>query len=217
MIADEIIQEVCEGLNLSSDEAKSRVARRLNARYRRVTSSIGLDTTRRAVVSKAATIGVSTITFTGVEKLLTVYTVNGTVNTLLEQITPDDMLSETVVSDNTPTKYAIYRVYPTSIDVKINSVPSGSGFTLYAEGETTQTTLAGSAQPQFPESFHDILVFGVMADEYRKMEKIQLAQAAEQDYEHRLSDLRMWIAKTSWMDVYQGKNQSAKWWQQGTL
>lgn len=213
MTCDEIIIEICEALNLTSDEAKSRVARRLNSRYRRVTSSIGLELSRRTTVSKAATIGVQTITFTGIEKLMTVYTVSGVVNKVLTEITPDEMLQESLINGN-PSKYCIARVYPTSVDIKVNCIPA-TAFTLYAAAEVTFVTLAGNAIPQFPESFHDILIYGVMADEYRKMEKVQLAQASDADYERRLSDLRMWIAKTAWKDTYSSKNITNKWWQQG--
>lgn len=213
MTTDELILEVCEALNLTSDEAKSRVARRLNARYRRVTSSIGMETTRRVGVSRAATIGNQTITFTNIEKIITVYTLNGTVNVLLEEITPDDMLVEPVINGN-PTKYAIIRNYPTSVDLQLNCIPATT-FTLYAQAITTLPALSGNSQPQFPESYHDVLVFGVMADEYRKMEKAQLAMSAEQDYERRLSDLRMWFATTAWKDTFSGKHQTTRWWQQG--
>lgn len=212
MTCDELILEVCEHLNLTSDEAKSRVARRLNSRYRRVTSSIGLESSRRTTVSKAATIGNQTITFTGVEKLITIYTTSGNVHTILEEITPDEMLNEPLINGN-PTKFTVVRMYPTSVDIKVNCIPATT-FTLYADADVTLTTISGSSQPQFPESFHDILVFGVMADEYRKMEKAQLAMSAEQDYERRLSDLRMWIAKTAWKDIYSSKNTTSKWWQQ---
>jgi hypothetical protein len=52
-----------------------------------------------------------------------------------------------------------------------------------------------------------------MAGEYRKMEKLSLMQDAEANYEKRLSDLRMWIAKSAYLDVVQGKytTRSFRW------
>jgi hypothetical protein len=35
--------------------------------------------------------------------------------------------------------------------------------------------VSGSQEPAFPESFRDILIEGVLADEYRKLEKATLA------------------------------------------
>lgn len=213
MVFDELVLEVCERLNLTSDEAKGRVGRAINNRYRRLTSSIGLDTTRRTQVSKAATIGNSTITFTGIEKVLAIIDKSSGVDVPLTQITPDEM--HVVPTRNEPPRnYSINKIYSTSVDIIVDCVPTTT-FTLYADGLASLVTLAGNQEPAFPQSFHDILVFGAMADEYRKMEKMQLYQAAETDYEKRLSDLRMLIAKTSYMDIYQGKSNTTKrWWQQ---
>jgi hypothetical protein len=91
-----------------------------------------------------------------------------------------------------------------SVDITVDSVASTT-YTLYADGDSTITTLSGSDKPDFPDSFHDLLVYGAMADEYRKMEKMELSKECENDYEKRLSDLRMWIAKSAYLDIYQGR------------
>lgn len=210
MTADEIVQEVCENLNLTSDEAKSRVARRLNNRYRRATSSIGMESSRRGTVSTIAVIGNRTLTFTNVEKLITVYRVSGTKNVILTESTPDEMVDELLISDP-PSKFAVTRIYPTSVDIKVNATPA-TAYTLYADAHVTLATLSGSAKPQFPESFHDLLISGVMADEYKKMEKSELAKDCENEYASRLSDLRLWIAKTAWLNKYQGRDAELEWW-----
>lgn len=113
-----------------------------------------------------------------------------------------------------PRNFSINRTYSTSVDIMVDCIPTTT-FTLYADGLITLSTLAGNQVPAFPESFHDILVFGAMSDEYRKMEKIPLYQASEADYEKRLSDLRMLIAKSAYQDIYQGKSiVNKRWWQQ---
>jgi hypothetical protein len=45
-----------------------------------------------------------------------------------------------------------------------------AAFTLQADGYERADTLTGSQEPAFRESFHDILIEGVLADEYRKLE-----------------------------------------------
>jgi len=211
-----VVLEVAERLNLTSDEARSRIGRAVNNRYRRLTSSIGLDTTRRTQVSTAASIGIQTITFTGIEKVLAVIDKSSGKDIPLTQITPDEMHVQSL-SNQPPRHFSINRVYATSVDILVDCIPATT-FTLYADGLITVATLAGNQVPAFPESFHDILIFGAMADEYRKMEKMQLYQICESDYEKRLSDLRMLIAKSAYQDQYQGKSVTNKrWWQQGGL
>jgi hypothetical protein len=80
-------------------------------------------------------------------------------------------------------------------------------FTLYADGLAQAAILSGTQTPAFAESFHDILIEGVMADELRKKEKMALAGIAEQTYDRRLSDLRMFIAVSYYKDLYAGKKQ----------
>lgn len=216
MVFDELVNEVCERLNLTSDDARSRVGRAVNSRYRRLTSSIGLETSRRVQVSAITTIGSRDLTFTGIEKVSAVIDKSSGKDIPLHQITPDEMLVMPFSSDP-PRHFTVLRMHPTSVDIRLDSAGT-SATTLYANGHITVSTLAGNQTPDFAESFHDILIFGAMADEYRKMEKMPLYQMCEQDYEKRLSDLRMWIAKSGYQDQYQGKDRTMnnRWPRQST-
>ena len=288
MLFDEIVSEACERLNLTSDEAKSRVSRHVNNRYRALTTSIGLQTSRIVSVSQVATINNRLITFTNIEKILAVIDKTDPLQDIvLEQITPDEM-HVTPQRLQPPRKFALWTMDPISVTIEVDCTPSqsassaviagggtgytigdvltlsggtlfsgknpttfkvatlgasnavatvtlgevgfytvlptnpvsvtggtGSGctltvtwaapFTLYADALSTVTTLSGSQKPDFPESFHDILIYGAMADEYFKMEKPQMAQMFDQKFEQRLSDLRGFIAKTAYLDQYQGR------------
>lgn len=227
MTYEEIISETAERLGLASDEAKSRIRREVDSRYRRATSSIGLETSRRAQISKAATIGNRTITFgtvgtapqvagatapAPIEKVLAVIDKTSTRDLVLRQVTMDDM-HDLPVRTVMPRHWAVASMHTGSVDVYLDTVPATT-FTLYADvilgmpaGLTTLTNQTPS--PDFPESFHELIIFGVMADEYRRMEKMALAQSCELDYEKRLSDLRMFIAKTAYMDQYQGRSRNS--------
>jgi hypothetical protein len=283
MIMEEIITETCERLNLTSDTARSRVARELNNRYKRITSSIGLVTSRFTQVPQTAEIGNRTMTFSGIEKITCVVDKNDPKqDVVLTQITTDEM--HITPPRTNPRHYAVTRMHGNTVDIELDCTPTqtaasavvaaggtgysvgdtlslsggtetslatfivasvlsgviltvtlgeaglytelpadptlvtggtGTGctltvtwndpFTLYADGYVNVSTLSGSDIPDFPESFHDILIWGAMADEYRKMEKLPLMQDAEANYEKRLSDLRMFIAKSSYLDIYQGR------------
>lgn len=203
MIFDELVSEVCERLNLTSDEARSRVGRHLNNRYRRVTSGIGLESSRRTEVDATATIGETTLTFEGIEKILAVIDRSSGKDIVLEEVTPYEIV-ERPLRGEPPRLFAVTNMHPDSIDIQVDCEAT-TAYTLYAKGITSNSTMSGSDIPDFPESFHDLLVFGAMADEYRKMEKVELARDAEADFERRVSDLRMFIAKSAYMDLTQGR------------
>ena len=200
-------------LNLTSDQAISRVGRELNARYKRVSSSIGLAVSRRVYDIAVQTVTDDKyLTFTGVEKIEVVKDVT-TVDqpiALVERL-PGEM-NDLVIKDSQPRNYAIFSVTHNTVTILVDSNVVEDAF-IKADGLETAETLSGSLTPAFAESFHDVLVFGAVADELKKMEKFQLARDAEDDFERRLSDLRMFIAKSAYLDIYQGKTAAEKnWW-----
>lgn len=204
MSFDELVSEICERLNYVSDDAKSRVGREINARYRRVTSAIGLQTSRFVPnVQGVSTFGLNTMTFNGVEKILAVYDKSSGRDVLLDEVTTGEM-HVLPMRNQPPKNYAITKVNSNSVEIEFDCI-ANDPFSLYADGQANLSTLSGSRAPDFPESFHDILIFGVIADEYKRMEKLALAQTFEADYEKRLSDLRMWLAKSAYLDTQQGK------------
>lgn len=212
MTFDQIVAEAADKLNLTSPSAITRLGKNVNERYRRLTSSIGLEVSRRGQVSCAATIGDRTMTFVGIEKIITVVDKSTTPqDTVLEEITPDE-LHITPVRTEPPRHFAILNMHANSVTVELDCIPA-TAFLLYADGHINLLTLSGVMSPNFSESFHDILVFGAMADEYRKMEKLPLMQDAEANYTQRVSDLRMWIAKTAFKDITQGRynGKSFRW------
>lgn len=211
MTYGEIVKDVMDRLGLSSNDSAERITRTLQLRYKRVTSSIGLVTSRRTRVSEAATIGNRDMTFDGIEKIDAVIRVVGNKTYTLTELTNDEMLVAPV-RDEPPQNFCVRTQTPTTVTVRLDCVPS-TGFTLYAEGLASISRLAPDAEPAFAESFHDILIYGVMADEYRRKEMFDFMQDAEQNYESRLSDLKMFIAKSAYMENYQGKyRRSDGWW-----
>lgn len=204
MTFNEIVMEIATRLEKTSPEAIARIGREVNIRYKRLTSTIGLVTSRRAVVTKAVTIGNRYVTFTSVEKLIAVIDGNVTPVRVLEEITFDEMRARTERTGDDPRAFAISRMGSTSVTVWLDSIPA-TAYTLTADAHEIKSTLTATDEPAFPESFHDVLVEGVLSDELRKTEKLPLAAAAKIEYEARLSDLRMWISKSTYKRIYQGK------------
>lgn len=202
MTFTQIVQDVMARLNLASAEAEARIGQECNIRYRRVCSSINLITSSRITVQANCTPGVSTLEFPGIEKIVNVQ--NRTVTpwlTLGERMY--EQLEQWRPSFYTlPTFYAIERAGPDSVTILINAVPE-TALTLYAEGWENKATLSGSNEPDFAEAYHEVLVFGALADEYRKMMKTEWARDAETQYNGMLSDLRMFLAKSSYLNVGQ--------------
>lgn len=210
--------EVADALNLTSPNAITRIGKRVNERYRRLTSGIGLQTSRRYQVHATSIANSKFLTFDGCEKLLAVLDKTDPKHIIiLAQVTPDELhiIAERAVARH----FAIIQDHPTSVTVEVDCA-AATPYTLYADVIQNLSTLSGAMAPNFPESFHDVLVFGAMADEYRKMEKLQLMQDAESNYEKRLSDLRMFIAASAYLDTYQGKYNNmfgGRWYKNGQI
>lgn len=217
MTCDELVNHIADEMALTAPDAKSRILKELNIRYRHVTSSIGLITSRRVQVSQPVTLNSQMLTFAGIEKIDALfYPVsqnNVTTNKFLDLVTNDEMLNERIRSQS-PSKYSVFTTAPNSIVIKINMVQtSGTPLVLFAHGLADASNLSGTASPAFPASYHDILIHGVEADEYKRKRQTQESADSEQKFENRLSDLRMFIAKSAYQDLHRGKHsKSEDWW-----
>lgn len=205
MTFTEIVDAVKERLNLSSSEATARIGRNVNYRYKRLTSSVGMQPTRRATVSANTVIGSPALALP-LEKLEVVYIIADGKRRVLMEVSYDEYRNgRTWVTQNgDPWVYAIESVDPTVVNIVLDPVPT-TVFAIYADGLQSATTLAGTDLPQFPESFHDTLVDGAMADEYYKMDNQRLAKEFEQRFEQRAADLRYFLAKSAYLSIAQNQ------------
>ncbi len=121
---------------------------------------------------------------------------------VLNERTFDD-LRNSILTTQPPQEYAIARMGSTSVTIYLDCLPT-SVFILSADIIESTTTLSGASSPVFGENFHDILVHGGKVPELLKMEKPDLADAAEEDFQRRLSELRFFIAKSAYLSIYQG-------------
>jgi hypothetical protein len=195
----DIVTDLSRRLNTPSTEAQTRLGVAVNTLYKRLTASLGIDAeTRRDVVS-AQTDAAVYVTFDGIEKVISVANGDGE---LLEEVS-QAALDGQIVTAASPTKYAIYRMGASSVVIQINAIPDTPA-TLTAVGYAQQGTLSGSMEPAFPESFHYILLEGVLAQELRKQEKPALADMARQEYDRGVGELRLFLVKSRHLQRRQG-------------
>lgn len=204
MTFDQLVAEAKDRLNYTSSDSTTRVGSAINRKYKEVTSSVGLITSRRTIVQQNATLGVVTLTFSGVEKIINVIDQSSGSPRVLQEVTMQELAAKAPHTE-LPREYALYRVGANTVTIYLDCSPQ-TEFTLYAEGYVVAGTLSGSQEPAFPESFHDILVEGVLEDEYRKMGQVQLAKISHENFQRRLSELRYKLRTSSYLDITHGGN-----------
>lgn len=209
MTFTELVTEVCERLNLTSSTAQTRIGRAINRIYREVGTSIGMSFARQTNVSEVVSIGNPEVTFSGTEKILQVWTITDSTPTILDEVMLAELRELTVPSSDAPKKWALRNTASNSVTIRLDKSPA-TAYVIYAEVIAEVTDLSGSNEPSFPESFHDILVEGVLKDEYRKLEKMSLAKDSENTFQRRLSDLRMFVAKSNLLKIRQGDQSDSR-------
>ncbi len=195
----ELKTEAANRLNLSSTDALTRLGSYINQRYRRLTSSLGLVTSRRATASISTVIGTDSVTL-ALEKLGVVYHLTaGQRNIIFEFPYEDYLIAATKTPQSgTPKQYAIKKISPSSVTIALYPNPSAI-ITILADGLASASTLTDTDTPNIPIDFQDALILGAMSDELFKMEKYDLAKDFQNQYEGRLSDLRMFLAKSAFI------------------
>jgi hypothetical protein len=206
MTFTEIRTEAMSRLNLSSADAQTRIGSYINQRYRRLTSSLGLSTSRRTTVTENTVAGTDTLTF-DLEKLELVYILESGRRRVLKEIPYEDFRTKVVdhALSGIPDEYTVTEVSSNSTTVGLYPNPSAI-IAILADGLDNAATLSGSDVPNFPADFHDILILGAMADELFKMEKHPLAKDFQMQFEQRVSDLRMFLAKSAFLSPTETTN-----------
>ena len=206
MTFTEIQTEVLDRLGLSSTDDTTRIGRAINRVYRTVTSALGIKhVSRRTTVNATTSLGISTLTFSSSEKLINVVNRNVSPYKQLDEVTVDELRAEMPFSaSDEPTRYAIQSITADTVTVLLNCVPQ-TAFALYADVYGSTATLSGSDEPAFSESYHDILIHGVLVDEYLKVEKPSLSALSEKRYDKRMGELQLWIAVSTTKQIHQGK------------
>lgn len=204
MTRSEIVTEIKDRLGYTSTTADTRVIRAVQRIYRTVTSSIGIRKARYTNATKVVTVGDPEVTFTAVEKIYQVWRQTSGGKPIVLSKVPIERLRESTAGDSDGAfNYAEKSITSNTVTIRLDATPA-TAYTLYADVLSEINDLGSSDEPAFPESFHDILIEGVLRDEYRKQQQVQLARDTEVTYQQRISDLRMFLATDAYMDIQQG-------------
>lgn len=203
MSFDEIVTEISEHMALRSQEAINRIGRNVNVRYRAVTGELGILTSRQTTVYADVTLGDRMLSFENAEKLIEVFDTSDNGMRVLTEITPREM-REIVPAEGAPTRYAVWAQNASSVTIMMDALPQ-EALRLYADVTSNATTLSSTDEPAFPASFHDILVMGGIADEYRKKKEFREAQDLEDKVVMRVRKLKHHLASSAALRIQQNK------------
>ena len=220
----ELQDRILDRLNLSSEEARTRIKDFINERYRNLQTSCGLSRVRRGTITVSTTGGQDTLSALVDDddsdlvciKPLTIK-IPGSNIPPLSEITLDAMRRSPVLSDSRPTTYTVLNFAPSGVSLKLYPGPD-TVYELEVDGLLMGTELEDDSDvPAFPEDFHDALIFGALADEYDHFDKAPLAAKQEKKYDRRCGELRYFIAKSIYLERVQGRRQESVWWWRPTI
>ena len=147
MTYSEIVSAIAGQLNLTSTEAMTRIGIKVNLRYKRVCSEVGVSVAQRVVGLAASTAeGIATVTVSGVEKIERVVDDHGGSVRVLEEVTLEELRRETPAATDTVTRYAVQAIGPSSVTIRLDVLPQ-TVFDLRVDGRETAETLSGALEP----------------------------------------------------------------------
>jgi hypothetical protein len=207
MTFDQIVDTVAKRLNLTSDTAYTRIGVSVNERYGWLCTSMGLQTAVQEVATAMTEVGSNLVTFgpspIKVQKVDSVFNPAYPKPNTLTELTLG-MLRNLIFTTQPAQHYAVYRMGSDRVTIMLDSTTT-SAYQLNADVIADKAQLNGSDVPTFANAYHDVLIYGAMATELDKMEKPDLAQVQENRFDQRLSELRLFIAKSAYKDIYQGR------------
>jgi hypothetical protein len=201
--------------NLTTTAARDRIKAYVNERLRRVATSTNVGRVRFGSVSINTVANVNTITSTGLVKIVTASI--PAENQILDERTTDQLRNyDTDVSQNgVPRFFAVKAVNATTLTVQLYPEPDAI-YAVVLEGILTGTDLSADADvPGLPEDFHDVLIFGALADELPHLQRTDEAAYYEDKFEKRLSDLKYYLAKSAYLRRVETGNVFSHWWLAG--
>lgn len=211
MTFKEVQDSVMGRVNQTSTVARDRIKGFINLRCRDVQTTVNLGSVRRGSVDCTTISGESFIIPSGVIKPLTVRL------PALNRVFGERSVDQLRVFDpaeqwvGAPELFAIYKTLPDGVELMLMPQPDGAyDLTMDAVLRGTDMTQDDDV-PGFPEDFHDILIYGALADEYDHLEKEDESVKAETKYERRMSQLRYFVQKSIYLHRMQSGYMFSNW------
>ncbi len=207
MTFDEIVSRVMGRMNLTSTSALARVGTSVNEAYKNLCTSMGMQQSAQTTTTGTTVVGSNLLTFgpqpVKVQKLMSVFNQAYPKPNLLTEV--DLAVLRNMIPGTDPAQnYCIYQSYADRVTVMLDSTAS-TAYVLSCDCIGIKAELNGSDVPNFAEGYHDTLIYLAQAIEYDKMEKPELATKMEAKYDRRCSELRLFLAKSAYQDIYQGR------------
>lgn len=201
MTLEQIEDRIMTRLGLTTPEQRRRIRDEINDRYRQVTSAVNLARTRRGTRQVTTASGSTNVVMSGVTLLETLYDPTIRKRPLTEVSMPWIRARDSAGEITGPPEVFATLTHLNDV-LTLHLYPTPDGAYTY----DADVLLAGEDltdpddAPGFPSDYHDILVDGVLADEYSRVEKaVPMAERLELKFERRLSELRLHLARAVWL------------------
>jgi hypothetical protein len=199
----EIRTEILNRLNLVGTDASTRVGSAINRHNARICAELGLDAIAYVQRTSVTSISTRTLAFSNIEKIDRIR--DATTAASLRFLTEAslDSIKTMQPGSGAPNRWAVQSVTASTVTVVFDNTPDAE-YTIQADGQSTTTDLSGSDVPAIPKSFHDILTWYVLAEEYLRKEKTEIAKAYEIKATELLRALQFKFADSASQDTRQG-------------
>lgn len=216
MTFKQIQDRVLARTNLTTTVARTRVKEFINERLRRVATSVNVGRVRAGSVSVNTVANNNAITTTGLVHIKAI-TIPAQ-NMMLDERTVEQLRTyDPDISENgIPRYYAVRKVNATTLELMLYPEPDAI-YAVTIDGILTGTDLTADGDiAGLPEDFHDILIYGALADEYPHLKDTDMSVYFETKFDERVKDLRYYMAKSAWLRRTEpGRDPWLYWWLPG--
>lgn len=216
----ELQNRAMDRLNLSTDDARTRIKNFINERVRSLQTSCHLGNVRRGIVTVLTVADEATLELDGIvlPRTLTIPAQNRVLTS--KTIDSFRILDPGQTTRGVPAAYAISLMAPDNTVVELMPVPDGE-YGIKVDGIMTGVELTDDADvPAFPEDFHDTIIFGVCADENTHWDKLDRFTYYENKFKERRNEARHFISRQIYLHRMQNGmsfdfSSNAWWWLYG--
>ena len=201
--------------NIERAGSLTRIGTLINLHYREFTAQGYTAVARRVTVTGTASVSSQYITVSGIEKIERLLDLSAGTNRLIPEVSVEELRALTPDTNDTPTMWAVFSQAAGAVTIIVDNYAQ-TAYELSADGLDVADVLSGSTEPALPASFHDLLVYAVLADETLKKDYAPQAQLYERKYQSRLSQLKLFLATSATQSRRQNQSGAGRSFGSGT-
>jgi hypothetical protein len=188
--------DVLDRLNLTSTDARTRIKRHLNERYRRLASTLGMTSVRDSTTTQTTATGTAEYAITA-QKIKHIY--DATNATYLPETSLADLRQRDPGLDSSglPQVWAPRKQTATAITIRLWPIPD-TAYTLNLDISSALTELSGDSDVPtlIPDDWQWLIGLGARLEEYEKRDDARY-MALSREYEQGVKDLRYFLRKSN--------------------